>query len=88
MEQKILQICQALRTAPSVMTPKQFIHQFIESGNSDIAYLRRFWATSGIDSTMELMAALRNEINRTDAGRQAWYTFIRQEVSNPGNWET
>jgi hypothetical protein len=72
MDQKILNICQVLRTSPVVMTPKQFIHQFIESGNSDIAYLHRFWATSGIDSTMALMATLRNEINHTDAGRQAW----------------
>ncbi|KAA1124263.1 hypothetical protein PGTUg99_020108 [Puccinia graminis f. sp. tritici] len=82
MDQKILEICQVLRTSPVVMTPKQFIHQFIESDNSDIAYLRRFWATSGIDSTMALMTTLRNEINRTDAGRQAWYSFILQEAIN------
>jgi hypothetical protein len=80
MEQKILDICQLLRTAPVVMTPKQFIHQFLESGNSDIAFLRRFWAASGIDSTMALMNSMRKEINSTDAGRQAWYRFILQEV--------
>ncbi|EFP90575.2 uncharacterized protein PGTG_16601 [Puccinia graminis f. sp. tritici CRL 75-36-700-3] len=82
MDQKILNLCKELRTPPAVMTPKQFIHQFIESENSDIAYLRQFWASSGIDSTMALMGALRNEINRTDVGREAWYHFILQEAIN------
>jgi hypothetical protein len=80
-DDKILRICQELRTLPCVMTPKQFMQRYIESGNSDIAYLRRYWAQStGIDSTMELVSALRNEIKRTEVGRNAWSSFILQEV--------
>ncbi|KAA1070445.1 hypothetical protein PGT21_012403 [Puccinia graminis f. sp. tritici] len=80
-DDKILRICQELRTLPSVMTPKQFMQRYIESANSDIAYLRRYWAQStGIDSTMELVSALRNEIKRTEVGRNAWSSFILQEA--------
>jgi hypothetical protein len=63
------------------MTPKQFMQRYIESESSEIAYLRRFWATSnGIESTFELVDSLRQEINRTNVGRQVWSNFILQEV--------
>ncbi|KAA1128735.1 hypothetical protein PGTUg99_007731 [Puccinia graminis f. sp. tritici] len=80
-DHKVLAICQELRSPPHVMTPKQFMVRYIESGSSDIAYLRRFWAqSSGVDSTMELVKSLRNEVNRTDVGRQAWSQFILHEA--------
>ena len=81
-DEKAIQVCRLLRTMPAVMTPKQFLSHFLLSNNQEIAYLRRFWAQeTGIASTMELVQAMRNEINSTEVGRQAWTSFILQEVS-------
>ncbi|KAI7955875.1 hypothetical protein MJO29_007274 [Puccinia striiformis f. sp. tritici] len=82
LDEKVLNVCEILRTLPQVLTPKQFVTQFLQSNNSDIAYLRRYWAQPrGIESSMELARSLRNELARTETGREAWQLFIKEEVS-------
>ncbi|KAI7949243.1 hypothetical protein MJO28_008064 [Puccinia striiformis f. sp. tritici] len=82
LDEKVLNVCEILRTLPQVLTPKQFVTQFLQSNNSDIAYLRRYWAQPrGIESSMELARSLRNELARTETGREAWQLFIKEEAS-------
>jgi hypothetical protein len=78
---KTINICKLLRTLPNKTTPKGFMMNYITSTDPDIAYLQRYWAQSmGIDSTMELIDALRLEVMKSDVGRQAWSDFILEEV--------
>ena len=65
------------------MTPKEFMLQFINSNNPDLAYLRRHWGQEkGIDSSIQLAGALRDEITKSPVGRHKWNDFIQEEVSN------
>jgi hypothetical protein len=63
------------------MTPKVFFQHFLQSAHSDLALLRRFWAQpTGIESTMQLVQALRKEITKTKVGVAAWGDLIQNEV--------
>ncbi|KAI9613782.1 hypothetical protein H4Q26_009629, partial [Puccinia striiformis f. sp. tritici PST-130] len=80
---KVLSICQILNSTPAKMTPKRFMEIFLESPDSEIAYLRRLWAQPiGLPSTMRLMPLLRNEVHRTKGGYDLWSSFIQQEAIN------
>jgi hypothetical protein len=79
---KVLTACKLLNTTPGKITPKRFLQIFLESKNSDIAYLRRLWAQPrGIGSTMYLVKLLRDEIMSSDGGSKEWTDFIQKEVS-------
>ncbi|POW03989.1 hypothetical protein PSTT_10686 [Puccinia striiformis] len=70
-----------LRTLPQVMTPKEFMIHFVQSPNSEVAYLQRLWAVpKGIPSSMDLVRSVRNELSSTPEGRNAWADFIQLEV--------
>ncbi|KAA1106872.1 hypothetical protein PGTUg99_024586 [Puccinia graminis f. sp. tritici] len=63
------------------MTPKRLLHIFLDSNNSEIAYLRRLWACpQGLDSTMQLLNLLRDEILSSKGGCSRWSDFIQQEA--------
>ncbi|PLW28430.1 hypothetical protein PCANC_20815 [Puccinia coronata f. sp. avenae] len=82
-DQKALEVCLLLRTLPNKMTPKVFFQHFLQSPHSDLASLRRFWAQpTGIESTMQLVQALRKEITKTEVGVAAWGDFIQNEAIN------
>jgi len=79
--QKVLSVCKLLNSTPGKITPKRFLQIFLESEDSEIAYLRRLWAQPrGIDSTMHLVTVMRNEITKTQCGRELWSAFIQQQV--------
>ncbi|KAH9456486.1 hypothetical protein Pst134EB_012684 [Puccinia striiformis f. sp. tritici] len=74
-------MCEALNKLPTKITPKVFFMRFLVSTYSQLPYLRGCWATKkGINSTMDLASALRDEINKTALGREAWEAFILQEA--------
>ncbi|POW04138.1 hypothetical protein PSHT_11376 [Puccinia striiformis] len=78
---KVLAVCEALNKLPTKITPKVFFMRFLVSTYSQLPYLRGCWATKkGINSTMDLASALRDEINKTALGREAWEAFILQEA--------
>ncbi|OAV98658.1 hypothetical protein PTTG_25611 [Puccinia triticina 1-1 BBBD Race 1] len=62
------------------MAPKSFLLHFLCSTNSQISYRRRYWAKSGIDSTMGLLNAVSDEIKRSPPGRKAWEKFIQEQA--------
>jgi hypothetical protein len=81
--QKVLAVCKLLNSTPAKITPKRFLQIFLDSNNSEIAYLRRLWATPrGLGSTMQLLILLRDEILRSEGGRQEWSEFIQKQVIN------
>ncbi|KAA1121729.1 hypothetical protein PGTUg99_022546 [Puccinia graminis f. sp. tritici] len=80
MDDKVLAVCELLQSLPCKMTPKSFMLRFLGSDNSDIAYRRRYWAESAIDSTMRLVDAMADEIKSSPPGREAWAKFIEAEV--------
>ncbi|KAI7940422.1 hypothetical protein MJO28_014074 [Puccinia striiformis f. sp. tritici] len=78
---KVLDSCSLLNSKPGKMTPKKFLEIYMSTANSNVAYLRQYWSTDrGLKSTMQLLPLLRNEILRTDGGREAWTSFIQQEA--------
>ncbi|KAA1138597.1 hypothetical protein PGTUg99_030614 [Puccinia graminis f. sp. tritici] len=80
---KVLTACKLLNMTPGKITPKRFLQIFLESENSDIAYLRRLWAQPrGIGSTMYLVKLLRDEIMSSDGGSKEWTDFIQKEAVN------
>ncbi|KAA1123549.1 hypothetical protein PGTUg99_007676, partial [Puccinia graminis f. sp. tritici] len=65
------------------MTPKEFMLHFVQSPNSDIAYLRRFWRQpKGVESTMDLVRSIHLELAKSRTGREAWDSFIQEELDN------
>jgi hypothetical protein len=79
-DKKTINVCKEISSLPTKMTPKVFFLNF-ESADCTLATLRRFWAQPcGIASTMNVVNALRNEINKTDVGQAAWSHFIQQGV--------
>ncbi|KAA1128579.1 hypothetical protein PGTUg99_004374 [Puccinia graminis f. sp. tritici] len=63
------------------MTPKLFIVGFLTSGNSDIAYQRRFWGThTGWQSTAELLRVIKAVVLRAQDGATSWNQFIEEEA--------
>ncbi|EFP86715.2 uncharacterized protein PGTG_13097 [Puccinia graminis f. sp. tritici CRL 75-36-700-3] len=62
------------------MTPKSFMLHFLHSDNSDLAYRRRYWAESAVDSTVVLVKAIRDKMNSSAPGQQAWADFIQEEA--------
>jgi hypothetical protein len=81
-DQKVLEVCEILRSLPNKMTPKQFMLHYLTSPNPDLAYLRRYWAQpTGIESTVGFLEHLGSFIKRTPTGREAWKDFIQAEVS-------
>ncbi|KAA1108889.1 hypothetical protein PGT21_028391 [Puccinia graminis f. sp. tritici] len=82
MDQKVLNVCEILRTLPTIMTPKEFMIHFIQSSDPGIAFLRRLWRQPrGVDSTMDLVRSIRNELSTTSTGREAWTAFIQEEAN-------
>ncbi|PLW32873.1 hypothetical protein PCANC_07072 [Puccinia coronata f. sp. avenae] len=82
-DQKTINVCKEISSLPTKMTPKVFLLNFMESANSTLATWRRFWAQPcGITLTMDIVHALRNEINKTNVGQAAWSHFIQQESSS------
>ncbi|PLW46263.1 hypothetical protein PCASD_03796 [Puccinia coronata f. sp. avenae] len=78
---KVLEICKLLRTPPIKLTPKQFISHFLTSNHSEVAYLRRYWRQeTGIESSVNLLYVLRNEITKTATGTSAWHSVIQEEA--------
>ncbi|KAI7941831.1 hypothetical protein MJO29_013905, partial [Puccinia striiformis f. sp. tritici] len=78
---KVLDSCSLLNSKPGKMTPKKFLEIYMSTANSNVAYLRQYWSTDrGLKSTMQLLPLLRDEILRTDGGREAWTSFIQQEA--------
>jgi hypothetical protein len=78
---KVLTICKLLNSTPAKMTPKRFLEIFVESNNSELAYLRWLWAQpKGLSSTMGLIKLLREEVVGSEGGRQAWTDFIEEQV--------
>ncbi|EFP85455.2 uncharacterized protein PGTG_11811 [Puccinia graminis f. sp. tritici CRL 75-36-700-3] len=74
-----------MRSLPTVMTPKEFMLHFIQSPNSDIAYLRRFWRQpKGIETTMDLVRSIHQELAKSSTGREAWDSFIQEEAVRIG----
>ncbi|EFP91557.1 uncharacterized protein PGTG_17611 [Puccinia graminis f. sp. tritici CRL 75-36-700-3] len=79
--QKVLTCCKLLNSTPAKITPKRFLQIFLDSGSSEIAYLRRLWAQPrGISSTMDLVHLLRREILSTPEGSKEWTAFIQEEA--------
>ncbi|PLW15614.1 hypothetical protein PCANC_24118 [Puccinia coronata f. sp. avenae] len=80
-DQKTINVCKEISSLPTKMTLKVFLLNFMESANSTLATWQRFWAQPcGITSTMDIVHALRNEINKTNVGQAAWSHFIQQEA--------
>ncbi|KAA1121540.1 hypothetical protein PGTUg99_031471 [Puccinia graminis f. sp. tritici] len=52
MEAKAITVCELLQSLPCKMTPKSFLLHFLQSDNLDLAYRRRYWAESAVDSTL------------------------------------
>ncbi|KAH9460717.1 hypothetical protein Pst134EB_008878 [Puccinia striiformis f. sp. tritici] len=78
---KVLKVCHILRSLPTKIPPKVFFKRFLKSDDARLAYLRRYWASdTGINSTMGLVADLRDEIHKTSDGRAAWEPFILEEA--------
>jgi hypothetical protein len=78
--EKLLQICRLIQDLN--MTPKSFIISFLESGDSDIAYRRRFWGTqTGWHSTSEVLRVIKSVVFRTQHGATGWKEFIKEEVT-------
>ncbi|PLW04779.1 hypothetical protein PCASD_17509 [Puccinia coronata f. sp. avenae] len=76
----VLDICKHLRDLG--MTPKQFMLEYLTSKNSELATLRRFWATpKGWESTITLVKAIRGKFWATDMGRKKWIDWIQDESS-------
>ncbi|POV96090.1 hypothetical protein PSHT_15319 [Puccinia striiformis] len=44
--QKVLDTCHRLNSTPAKLTPKRFFEIFMTTGNSEVAYLRRYWRTA------------------------------------------
>ncbi|KAA1130849.1 hypothetical protein PGTUg99_026233 [Puccinia graminis f. sp. tritici] len=77
--EKLLQICRLIQDLN--MTPKSFIISFLESGDSDLAYRRRFWGTqTGWHSTSEVLRAIKSVVCRTQHGATGWKEFIKEEA--------
>ncbi|PLW31840.1 hypothetical protein PCANC_17205 [Puccinia coronata f. sp. avenae] len=75
----VLNICKHLRDLG--MTPKQFMLEYLTSKNSELATLRRFWATpKGWESTITVVKAIRGKFWATDMGRKKWIDWIQNEV--------
>ncbi|PLW24716.1 hypothetical protein PCANC_27533 [Puccinia coronata f. sp. avenae] len=63
------------------MTPKEFLHEFLTSKDEELASRRRFWATpKGWDSTLTLLATIRNRFMATAKGKAKWESFIVDEA--------
>ncbi|POW19917.1 hypothetical protein PSHT_04078 [Puccinia striiformis] len=83
-DKKVLLVCKTLQNPPTKMTPKEFMFHFVSSENSKIAYLRRYWSTeTGVEGAMDLVRALRDEINETPLGRSLWKDLIQEEGIYP-----
>ncbi|POW14648.1 hypothetical protein PSTT_02771 [Puccinia striiformis] len=81
-DKKVLLVCKTLQNPPTKMTPKEFMFHFVSSENSKIAYLRRYWSTeTGVEGAMDLVRALRDEINETPLGRSLWKDLIQEEAT-------
>ncbi|KAI7942921.1 hypothetical protein MJO29_012765, partial [Puccinia striiformis f. sp. tritici] len=46
--QKVLDTCHRLNSTPAKLTPKRFFEIFMTTGNSEVAYLRRYWRTARV----------------------------------------
>ncbi|KAI7958836.1 hypothetical protein MJO28_002627 [Puccinia striiformis f. sp. tritici] len=80
-DEKVKNMCELLHTPPNKVTPKEFIVHFLTSRDSQIASLRRLWAVDpGLNSTMSLVKNIRDEVTKTQIGREAWKEFIQQEA--------
>ncbi|POW15911.1 hypothetical protein PSTT_01799 [Puccinia striiformis] len=80
--QKVLDTCHRLNSTPAKLTPKRFFEIFMTTGNSEVAYLRRYWRTArGLASNLRLLPHLRDDILQADGGQDAWASFIQQEAS-------
>jgi hypothetical protein len=76
-----LRVCKMLQEFK--MTPKEFLHEFLTSKDEELASRRRFWATpKGWDSTLTLLATIRNRFMATAKGKAKWESFIVDEVSS------
>ncbi|KAI9616494.1 hypothetical protein H4Q26_010889 [Puccinia striiformis f. sp. tritici PST-130] len=79
--QKVLDTCHRLNSTPAKLTPKRFFEIFMTTGNSEVAYLRRYWRTArGLASNLRLLPHLRDDILQADGGQDAWASFIQQEA--------
>ncbi|PLW49187.1 hypothetical protein PCASD_03036 [Puccinia coronata f. sp. avenae] len=81
LDQNILGLCKQMNSLRTKLSPKEFIHAFVLSSDSDVAYLRRHWAQpKGISSTIELVDVIGHEIKKTEVGRAAWAKFVQKEA--------
>ncbi|EFP76489.2 uncharacterized protein PGTG_02930 [Puccinia graminis f. sp. tritici CRL 75-36-700-3] len=80
MDSKAITVCELLQSLPCKMTPKSFLLHFLQSDNSDLAYRRRYWAESAVDSTLVLVEAIAEELKSSATGRNVWAKFIEQEA--------
>lgn len=63
------------------LTPKSFFQTFLGSGDMEIAYRRRYWATqTGWPSTLQILTAIRDQALDTPGGGDRWRDFILAEV--------
>ncbi|KNZ45322.1 hypothetical protein VP01_825g3 [Puccinia sorghi] len=73
------QICKTIQDYH--LTPKKFLLRFLQSPHPAVADRLRLWSVIELDSTMELIKAIVNQLKKKHDGNAAWETLVLDEAA-------
>ncbi|KAA1075118.1 hypothetical protein PGT21_029411 [Puccinia graminis f. sp. tritici] len=75
---RLIEVCNQIQS--NNWTTKKFMHAFLKNPHDEIVNRRRLWATTGLNSTMDLLKEIVHIIKKNEEGREMWSNFVLEEA--------